>query len=341
MGENQYFKMISINDLELDKNNPRIKSILEMYNDIDEDKIKLALVSGSSNSESTGTTYTSLKESIRTNGGIISPIIVSYCKNTNSYTVVEGNTRVQIYKEFKEDNVRGSWELIPAIVFEDLPRERIDAIRLQAHLVGPRDWDPYSKAKYLNQLYNEDYLTTQQIVDFCGGKKQDVTDYIEAYKIMEKYYRPRLNSDDEFEKNKFSAFREVLKTSCKDALERNNFSLYDFSDWVIKDKFKPLNEVRNLPLILNNDKAREEFLKQNKTARDALKMTINPVDTNQLDKLTLELLLDQSIKRIKQLSFDEFRQIKNGEDGSRLTLIIDAYEELKELVLELSGNIDG
>lgn len=341
MGSTQYFKMIDIDELELDRNNPRIKSILEMYQDVDEDKIKLALMSGSANAETAGTTYTSLRESIKTNGGIINPIIVSYCAQKKEYTVVEGNTRVQIYKEFKSNGVRGNWDQIPSIVFEDLEREKIDAIRLQAHLVGPRDWDPYSKAKYLNQLYNEDYLTTQQIVDFCGGKKQDISDYIEAYKIMETYYRPRLNSDDEFEKSKFSAFREILKTSSREALAKNNFTLSDFSDWVIQDKFKPLNEVRNLPMILNNDKAREEFLKPNRTARDAIKLTVHAIDTNQIDKLTLELLLDQAIKRIKQLSFEEFRQIKNGEDRVRLTLLNDAYDELKELMVELTGDLDG
>ena len=139
------FRLLEVKSLELDQNNPRIKSILEMYESVDEEKIKLALISGSSTGEGAGTTYLSLKESIRTNGGIINPIIVSYKSTTETYTVVEGNTRVLIYKEFLKDNVVGAWEKIPAIVYDDLEKESIDAIRLQAHLVGPREWDPYSK----------------------------------------------------------------------------------------------------------------------------------------------------------------------------------------------------
>lgn len=337
----QLFNMISVNDLELDRNNPRIKSILEMYKDVDEDKIKLALMSGSGNSDSTGTTYMSLRESIKTNGGVINPIIVSLCTKTNKYIVVEGNTRVQIYKEFKKEQVKGDWEYIPAIVYTDLEPERIDAIRLQAHLVGPRDWDPYSKAKYLNYLYNENYLTPQQIVDFCGGKKQDVLDYIEAYKLMETHYRPQLNSDDEFEKNKFSAFREVLRLSIQDSLGRNGFNLDNFAQWVIEDKFRPLADVRNLVSILNNEKAKEEFLKPGRTVRDALRFTMPILDSHQIDKLTLEVLLSESIKRIKQLPFEEFKEIKNGDDLVRYSLIMDTFDELKELVSELERDIDG
>ena len=55
-----------------------------------------------------------------------------------------------------------------------MTREEIDAVRLQSHLVGPREWDPHSKAKYLNQLRNDKYLPVSQIGDYCGGRQDDV-----------------------------------------------------------------------------------------------------------------------------------------------------------------------
>ena len=73
------------------------------------------------------------------------------------------------------------------MVYDNLSQAEIDAIRLQAHLVGPRDWDPYSKAKYLDHLRNAKHLTLDQIVDFCGGRKREVLDYISGYTEMEKY----------------------------------------------------------------------------------------------------------------------------------------------------------
>ncbi len=85
---------------------------------------------------SSESSYESLKESIRVNGGIIHPIVVK--KNAqNEYVVIEGNTRVQIYKKFISEGIPGNWSTIQAIVYDNLDSEIIHSIRLQAHLVGP------------------------------------------------------------------------------------------------------------------------------------------------------------------------------------------------------------
>ncbi len=344
MSENnaKLFIELEVAKLILDKNNPRIKSILEMYaTSIDDEKIKLALITNTHASDSSGTTYYSLKESIRTNGGIIHPIIVNFNSNSNEYVVVEGNTRVQIYRELLEDKINGTWDRIPSIVYTDLDSKTINAIRLQAHLVGPRDWDPYSKAKYLYSLHNEQCLSFNQIVDFCGGNKSDVNEYIEAYKLMEQYYRPLLESDGDFEKNKFSAFREVLRTSVKEAILRNNFTLSNFAQWVIDNKFKPLSEVRELPGILGNQRARQEFVKDGKGVKDARKFMLMSTDALNIDKLPLEVLLNESIKKIKLLPFEEYKQIKDGSEPQRYSLIMEMFEQLKGLYEELSEDSDG
>ncbi|MBA3066413.1 hypothetical protein FP828_07975 [bacterium] len=178
-------KLISVDEIELDKTNPRIAKYLEMYGkDITAEQISLALGVGDSQVAENGTTFQSLKASIKTNGGIIHPIIVNK-RSDGIYRVVEGNTRLAIYKEFsKDERTHGTWNEILTVVHDDLSNEQIDAIRLQAHLVGPRPWDPYSKAKYLDYLYNSENLPMSQIVDYCGGRKNEVISYIEAYKMM-------------------------------------------------------------------------------------------------------------------------------------------------------------
>ena len=147
------YKLLDINEVELDINNPRIKQWLEIYKgeELTSEAISLAL-SASAGGASTST-YTTLKESIRVNQGIINPIIVNKYAD-GRLVVIEGNTRLQIYKEFADADPEGPWKKIIAIVYDQLPEEQIHAIRLQTHLVGPRDWDAFSKAKYLNQLSN-------------------------------------------------------------------------------------------------------------------------------------------------------------------------------------------
>ena len=155
----EYMKL-PIDQVKLDLENPRIKQWLEIYgDDITSEGIALAL-SASSGTSSTST-YSALKESIKVNKGIINPIIVN--RNADgTLVVIEGNTRLQIYKEFAEVDPEGLWKEIIAIVYDALPVEQIHAIRLQTHLVGPREWDPFSKAKYLNQLSNIDKQESEE-----------------------------------------------------------------------------------------------------------------------------------------------------------------------------------
>jgi len=172
---NSTYEELSIESIELDLQNPRIARFIDMYKGkIDSESISMAL--GGGTSEEGGTSYQSLKDSIKSNGGIIHPIIVNREKN-GKLVVIEGNTRVQIYKEFLELRVPGNWDTIKAIVYTNLSDEEIHAIRLQSHLVGPRSWDSYSKAKYLNYLSNELKLPNSQLLSFCGGKQAEITKF--------------------------------------------------------------------------------------------------------------------------------------------------------------------
>lgn len=138
------FVELSIDEIELDKSNPRIANYLDLYDESELTSETMALLLGS-----TSDACASLRESIKENKGIVHPIIVNHF-NDGRYVVIEGNTRLQIYRDFRKKGVPGNWETIKSIVYENVNEEKMDSIRLQAHLVGPREWDAYSKAKYLN-----------------------------------------------------------------------------------------------------------------------------------------------------------------------------------------------
>jgi hypothetical protein len=265
-------KMLAVDDVLLDVGNPRIARVLEKYGDTpNAEQINLALGGGSPSSldgDKSGTTFQSLKESIRTNGGVINPIIVNL-RPDGVLVVIEGNTRVAIYRDFKRQNLQGDWSLIPALVHENLDLSEQDAIRLQAHLVGPRQWDPYSKAKYLNYLRNCEHLSLNKVIDFCGGRKQEVLSYIDAYNDMETYYRPILEDESDFDPTRFSAFVELQKQRVQQAIVNAGYDKKTFSRWVDERLIDPLATVRDLPRILDNKRSREKFLHEG--AKDALK----------------------------------------------------------------------
>ena len=114
------YQELDINLVILDHNNPRIKMFLEMYGEnISAEAIALALNSSATDG---ATSFASLKESIRVNGGIINPIIVNHTLD-GKYVVIEGNTRLQIYRDFASKNSSGNWDKIRAIVYENLTDE--------------------------------------------------------------------------------------------------------------------------------------------------------------------------------------------------------------------------
>lgn len=91
-------QIIAVDEIELDRSNPRIRKFLEMYGDNPSpEAIYLALGPGSEEEpgSSSSTTFEKLKQSILTNGGIIQPVILNR-RADGTLVCVEGNTRPSI-----------------------------------------------------------------------------------------------------------------------------------------------------------------------------------------------------------------------------------------------------
>jgi len=324
---------ISIEKIKLDKSNPRIAKFLEYYKDITEDHLRLALSSSASgDSESSGSSFSSLRDSIKTYGGIIQPIILCE-QGDDTYRVIEGNTRVAIYKSFKADGVSGDWDTIPAIVYSQLDEKGVDAIRLQAHLVGPREWDPYSKAKYLHTLAQTNYLTMNELVEYCGGKKQEVVKYIQAYKDMEKYYRDVV-TDDEYDVTRFSAFVEAQQPRVRTSLERHGYSMRDFSIWVRDGKIYPLNTVRSLPRILEHPKAKAVFLESG--AKKAMTVIEAPPANPDIDSMTLHEIGALFYSKVQSIAYSDIRRMRELPESDETDLLSMISSELEYILEEIN-----
>ena len=303
----EYMKL-PIDQVELDLENPRIKQWLEIYgDDITSEGIALAL-SASSGTSSTST-YSTLKESIKVNQGIINPIIVNKGLD-GRLVVIEGNTRLQIYKEFAAVDPDGPWKEIIAIVYDNLPVEQIHAIRLQTHLVGPREWDPFSKAKYLNQLSNIDKLPMAMIISFCGGKGAEIRKLIDAYTDMMRYYFPKADEAGiDPDPREFSKFAELQNRSIKDALAVHHYTEADFAVWVIKGNVDNAQNVRKLPAILANPTARAVFLKSN--ISEAVKYLNTSKGTVDLSSVSLYELAVELTSRLRTIEYKEVKALTN------------------------------
>ena len=328
---------VNIDNIVLDAGNPRIKHFLQMYPELTEEGMLLALGAGT---ESEGhanpqDTYERLKNSIRASGGIIQPIILKTVED-DRYLCIEGNTRVAIYRELRmlDWNAGGNgdkWSLIPAIISEEMDDLEAHKIRLQVHLVGNRPWDPYSKAKYLHELREDHKMPMSQLVDFCGGSRRDVQQSLDAYRDMETHYRPILTDEADFDPSRFSAFIELQKPGIKDAVFGAGFNESDFSQWVHKRNIAPLNSVRRLPRILENPPARQAFFREG--AREAIKKLDAPDLDTKLREASISQLARVLQEKINTLPYDEAKDIAS-KMGSETYLDL---SELLACVEELIG----
>lgn len=320
-------EQLAISQVELDRSNPRIAKFLEMYSDPTPEQIFMALGAASDDDSDASTSFEKLRASIIRNGGIIQPIIVN--RKAGQYLCVEGNTRLALYGYFQKNGPKGNWATIPALVYEDMDDQHVDAIRLQVHLVGTRPWDPYSKAKYLHFLRTNDLLPFDEIVEFCGGRKKEVVESIDAFESMEKHYRP-LVAEGDFDARRFSGFVELQKPGIKASLALAGFTEDDFARWINDGKLQPLNKVRDLPRILRNQKARALFLQHG--AKRALEVLEKPGLDDSLLNANVGQLARALNYCLMKLPFAEADQIR-AEPGSETAQVLrDALASLEQLL---------
>ncbi|MCY3734986.1 MAG: ParB N-terminal domain-containing protein [Gemmatimonadaceae bacterium] len=322
-------EMVETERITLDKENPRIKHFMEIHDEITEAGMRLALgAGGDSEDEVTAQDkYRQLRRAIKETGGVVQPIILKE-QGEGSYLCVEGNTRVAIYRELAREDTQGGWEKILAIVHDEMDEQRAHEIRLQVHLVGPRSWPAYAKAKYLSELWEQDQMPMAEIIRVCGGTQQQVEREIKAYGDMERFYRPVAEADgfEMFDYSRFSAFRELQNV--KEGLYGADKDERHFAQWIHAGLFQPQNTVRALPEILADAEATKVFLKEG--AKEAIKHLDAGQQESESDSpvrdATIEELATALRRRINRLSFDESQEIATS-PGSPVMVELDAVRE--------------
>ena len=110
-------KMLNVEAISFDTDNPRIKMALEKYGDqLNSERIHSALRSAADGTRGTSS-YAHLRDSILASGGVISPITARI--KDDGYVCIDGNTHLAIYKQFLKENVEGTWSEIKAIVLDN------------------------------------------------------------------------------------------------------------------------------------------------------------------------------------------------------------------------------
>tara|TARA_Y100001980_G_C14521732_1_gene297069 strand:+ start:287 stop:1306 length:1020 start_codon:yes stop_codon:yes gene_type:complete len=313
-------KEIPINEVFFDISNPRIKYVNPWKEGDDSQMQDQAIPSLLKDpSESSKYTYGSLKASIKAAGTIVNPIWVKMVDDR--LVCIEGNTRLCVYRDLynDENEDKANWEKIPAIVYENLTDEEEHKLKLTAHVVGTREWTPYSRACYVNELL-EGTFDWDQIVNIVGGRRNQLANLAQAQVDFDKYYFKKY---DEVDEKKFSYFIEATERNFFDKIKEFGFNEEDYADWVYKGKFKRAINTRYLPKILANEEAKSAFI--NGDFDDAYPFIVGEPVTD-LSSVPINSLISEVLKRIDNLR-DEDNFYEDEELIKKLVLLSSSVRE--------------
>ena len=256
-----------VSEIALDAENPRIRHALERQGitEPNDEQMVFHLKSGMRGSSSGGQDgYRMLRDSIIAAGRATQPVTLMRLPETTDkgekYICYDGNTRVTIYRELAEKNTPGDWSRISAELIETENEEErvraVEEIRIVNHIVGPREWSPYRRAKYLAELHEEKLLSHREIQQLCGGssKRSEIEASIDAFKLMEEYRASIPN--DTFKEQMYSAYHELVKAGGTDMLKEHDFTEDRFHRLVADRVLTKDVEVRDLKHVLQDPEAR-------------------------------------------------------------------------------------
>ena len=81
---------------------------------------------------------------IKRHQGLVEPILI----RQDTREVIEGNSRLAVYRHFQETGVSGDWDLIPCQIVSSLTPKQQAAFLNQIHVKGKTQWTPYEKANF-------------------------------------------------------------------------------------------------------------------------------------------------------------------------------------------------
>jgi len=275
-------KIIKIENLLLDPNNPRFADISEDALNIDQSRYAEPAIQALAYEKMNNSKFDiiTLANSIATVGFIpVDNIVVANLDETNYY-VIEGNRRITAIKYLLKQYEIGQTTIdeteinklkeIDVLVVDNEENEKeyvgmlIQGIR---NVSGIKEWGAFQKAQFINDMIDKG-KQPGEISRTIGMSVREINRYYKTYSVMLQF-----KTDEEYTSkwtpNYFSHFDEVLKKPAlrnfldfnQDTYRFDNIpNLKRFYDWIVPDEdgkvtISDAHNVRKLSELINDDLA--------------------------------------------------------------------------------------
>ena len=120
-----------------------------------------------------------LRPEVERHGGLLEPVLV----RLDTMEVIEGNSRLAVYRILHEKRRGGDWALIPCYLVTSLTPRQQAAFLNQIHVKGKTQWRPYEKANfaYVRRIGG---MAVDDIATLFGESRATIRTRINAIGLM-------------------------------------------------------------------------------------------------------------------------------------------------------------
>ncbi len=238
-------------------------------------------------------------------GGLIEPILI----RRDTMEVIEGNSRLAVYRKLHQQGEPGDWERIQCNVVTGLTDDQQAAFLNQIHVKGKTQWSAYEKANFAYVRKDQGW-SVDKVAELFGESSVTIRTRVKVVEMM------KHNEDND--RSHFSYYDVLVRnTSVLKEMEKSDKltevlfgKIKNMESEVEEHKFTAQDLRKKLPVILKKPKVLKKFSDGKIELDEGFQLAkISKVEENV--RQAWVLLDDVSRKEVSQLdqsNFNAFRQ---------------------------------
>jgi hypothetical protein len=247
--------LVPIEQIQLDRENPRIKYRLSLEANKDKvltekelEKLILNLPE-----------VKNLRREIEHHGSLHERVILQ--EHGTKFKAIEGNCRTACIRDLHAKSPNDDrWKKVPArILPKDIDPKYVAKLLTSYHVAGKIQWKAHEKAGQCYRMHYDLGIKQEDIAIYMHASKSTVARYLTAYKFfIDKFLKIDDGKYSQEGEGKWSHFDEFFKKKeLREELQNNPKFGDDFCRWVGEEKLPKGADVRELPTVLKHDSARK------------------------------------------------------------------------------------
>ncbi len=260
---------------------------------------------------------------IKRHGGLMESILVRH----DTMEVIEGNSRLAVYRHLQNSGVEGEWDLIPCDIVSSLTENQQAAFLNQIHVKGKTKWSAYEKANFA-YVRKERGDSFSNIANLFGESEATIRIRIKAIEMMKNNTdneRPHFSYYDVLVRN-----REIQKGMEKaGGFEKLLSDIKNLGADENSNTFTAQDLRNKLPVVLKKPKVLRKYVAREVDLDEAYQRAkISDVEEN--IKQATALLSDVSNDKVSRLESNRFNAFKQA--TKKLSREVNRIEKMTQAI---------